>query len=80
MKCLYLKCQSRLFNHVNNNGDTALILATSKALSKVCEMLIPKMSEQAISQVTNNGETALSLATKHGFKNIYDLLTNKKII
>ncbi|WP_256621243.1 hypothetical protein [Rickettsia sp. TH2014] len=31
-----------------DNGETALTLVVGKRLSTVCEMLIPKMSEQAI--------------------------------
>ncbi|WP_121542565.1 hypothetical protein [Candidatus Rickettsia colombianensi] len=38
------------------------------------ELLIPKMSNEAINQVTNNGKTALSIATNKGFKNVCDLL------
>ncbi len=40
----------RAINHVNK-GYTALIGATGNGLDKVCEMLIPKMSERAINHV-----------------------------
>jgi len=53
---------------VDEDGNTALTLAVGEGLARVCELLIPKMSEQAINQVTNNGETALSIATNKSLK------------
>ncbi|WP_147144149.1 ankyrin repeat domain-containing protein [Rickettsia asiatica] len=61
-------------NHVNNNGYTALTWAAANGYEEVCEILILKMSNEAINQVTNNGETALNIATNKGLKNVCDLL------
>ncbi|KJV81272.1 putative ankyrin repeat protein [Rickettsia hoogstraalii str. RCCE3] len=38
---------------VNNDGDTTLSLAVLYRLEKVCELLIPRMSEQAINHIDN---------------------------
>ncbi|WP_242402865.1 ankyrin repeat domain-containing protein [Rickettsia monacensis] len=53
---------------MNNNGETVLTLAASQGLEKVCETLIPRMSDEAINHVNNDGETALSIATKNGLR------------
>ena len=55
---------------VDKYGNTALTLAAMKGLEKICEALIPKMSEQAINQVTNTGNTALTLTAMKGLEKI----------
>ena len=57
--------------------NTALIWAVDKGLEKVCEMLIPKMSEQAINQVTNKGCTALTWAIDKGLEKVCEMLIPK---
>ncbi|MCC8377383.1 MAG: ankyrin repeat domain-containing protein, partial [Rickettsia endosymbiont of Graphium doson] len=64
-------------NQVTNNGGTALTLATSKGLEKVCEALISKMSPQVINQVTNNGGTALTLAASKRLEKVCEALISK---
>ncbi len=61
-----------------NKFDTPInnreIFETARdGLEKVCEILISKMSKEAINQVTNNGETTLSIAKNKGLKNVCDL-------
>ncbi|MFP3012875.1 MAG: ankyrin repeat domain-containing protein [Rickettsia sp.] len=59
-----------------DNGDTALMLAASYGLDKVCEMLMPKMSKRAINHV-NKGYTALIWAARTGLDKVCEMLIPK---
>ncbi|MFQ3886869.1 MAG: ankyrin repeat domain-containing protein [Rickettsia conorii subsp. raoultii] len=59
-----------MLNKIDDNGDTALTLAAYKGLDKVCELLISKMSNQAISTINSNGETALTYAASKGLSKV----------
>ncbi len=60
-----------------DNGETALTLAASKGLDKVCEMLIPKMSEQTINYIYKDGYTALTWAAANGYERVCKILIPK---
>ncbi|HJD65926.1 MAG TPA: hypothetical protein LFV91_02425 [Rickettsia endosymbiont of Bembidion nr. Transversale] len=64
-------------NKVNNYGYTALTGATANGLEKVCETLIPKMSQQAINHITNDGYTALTEAVANGLEKVCETLIPK---
>ena len=49
-----------------DNSYTALIKAAQKGSSKICEQLIPKMSDEAINYINSNSNTTLSLAITKG--------------
>ncbi len=77
---LILKMTEQAINHIDNNGNTALILAaTSKRFDKVCEMLIPKMSEHAINHSDKDNDTALTLAAYKGFDKVCEMLIPKML-
>ncbi|WP_342270032.1 ankyrin repeat domain-containing protein [Rickettsia endosymbiont of Orchestes rusci] len=72
---LIKELNSKTLSKIDNNGETALTWAASKGLEKVCEMLISKMSDQAINHVTKTyGETALTLAAGYGLKKVCEML------
>ncbi|MCC8418705.1 MAG: ankyrin repeat domain-containing protein [Rickettsia endosymbiont of Glossina mortisans submortisans] len=60
-----------------DNGETALTLAVGKRLSKVCEMLISKMTDQAINYIDKNNDTALTLAAGRGLDKVCEMLIPK---
>ncbi|MCC8369544.1 MAG: ankyrin repeat domain-containing protein [Rickettsia endosymbiont of Oxypoda opaca] len=63
--------------NIDKNGNTALTFAAVQGLEKVCEILIPKMTEQAINVVTKAGETALTYAAGEGLEKVCELLIPK---
>jgi ankyrin repeat protein len=64
-------------NATNEDGNTALHLATFGGHKEVCKLLIPKMSLKAINAVNWDGCTALYRAASKGYKDICELLINK---
>jgi len=64
-------------NATNEDGNTALHLATYGGYKEVCELLIPKMSLKAINAINWDGYTALYRAASKGHKSICELLINK---
>ncbi|WP_156138549.1 ankyrin repeat domain-containing protein [Rickettsia hoogstraalii] len=65
-------------NQINNIGYTALSVAVSQSLEKVCELLIPKMSDYAINHVIEYSNiTTLILAIHRGLEKVCQLLISK---
>jgi ankyrin repeat protein len=63
------KCQHK--------GKTALHFAAEKGMREACELLVPKMSSEAINAVTISGHTTLILAASKGMKEVCELLIPK---
>ncbi len=68
---LVKELNSDTLSKIDDNGNTALTLAASKGLSKVCLQLIPKMTDQAINTITKTyGTTALTCAAWKGLSEV----------
>ncbi|CAK6516381.1 ankyrin repeat domain-containing protein [Rickettsia helvetica] len=61
----------------NNNGETALTYAAWKGLKSVYEILIFRISDQAINHINNNDDIALIWSAYNGWKKICEQLISK---
>lgn len=63
---------------IDSRGETALIYAIRQNMEKVCELLIPKMSDESINHGrTTYNDTALILAARKNMDKVYEMLIPK---
>jgi ankyrin repeat protein len=65
-------------NKADKYGETALHFAAERGSIKVVELLLQKMTPEAINQANQNGATVLGLAKEYNNKDVVNLITYYK--